>query len=61
MSNRGGLKIYVFAVPVDIEYLDNSRWSDHFFTRNDFNRIMYCSRFGTPKVYCLYSRHIGVS
>ena len=53
MSNRGGLSIYAFAVPFDNEYLDNSKWSDHFFYRNDFNRIMYCARFGTPKVYCI--------
>ena len=53
MSNRGGLSIYAFAVPFDNEYLDNSKWSDHFFYRNDFNRIIYCARFGTPKVYCI--------
>ena len=53
MSNRGGLSIYAMAVPFDNEYLDNSKWADHFYYRNDFNRIMYCSRFGTPKVYCI--------
>ena len=56
MSNRGGLSIYAFAVPFDNEYLDNSKWSDHFFYRNDFNRIIYCSRFGTSKVYCRIER-----
>ena len=53
MSNRGGLSIYAMAVPFDNEYLDNSKWADHFYYRNDFNRIIYCSRFGTPKVYCI--------
>jgi hypothetical protein len=53
MSNRGGLSIYALAVPFDNEYLDNSKWADQFYYRNDFNRIIYCSRFGTPKVYCI--------
>jgi hypothetical protein len=54
MSNRGVLSIYALAVPFDNEYLDNSKWAAHFYNRNDFiKRIIYCSRFGTPKVYCI--------
>ena len=49
MSNRGGLSVYALAVPVDNESLDNSRWSNHFFYRDNFNKIIYCSRDGVKK------------
>ena len=53
MSNRGGLSIYALASPFDNEFLDNSRWANHLFYRDSFNKIMYCSRDGIKKVYCI--------
>ena len=53
MSNRGGLNVYALAAPVDNEFLDNSRWSNQFFYRDSFNKIIYCSRDGVKKVYCI--------
>ncbi len=53
MSNRGGSSIYALAVPFDNEYLDSSKWADHFYYRNELNRIIYCSRFGSRVVYCI--------
>ncbi len=53
MSNTGGLSVYAIAYPFDNEYLDNVKWAENFYYRNDFNRIMYCSRFGNPKIYCI--------
>ncbi len=49
MPNRSGLSVYALAVPVDKEYLDNSRWSNQFFYWNSFNQIIYCSRDGVKK------------
>jgi hypothetical protein len=49
MSNRGGLSVYALAVPVDNEDLDNCRWSNQFFFRDSFNKIIYCSMDGVKK------------
>ena len=53
MSNRVALSVYALEVPVDNDFLDNSRWSNQFFYRDSFNKIIYCSRDGVKKVYCI--------
>ena len=53
MSNKNGLSVYAFAVPFDNPFLDETKINEPFLFRYDFNRDMYCSRWGVKKVYCI--------
>ncbi len=53
MSNKNGLSVYAFAVPFDNPFLDETKFNEQFLYRYDFNRVIYCSRWGVKKVYCI--------
>jgi hypothetical protein len=53
MSNKNGLSVYAFAVPFDNSFLDETKFNEQFLYRNDFNKVIYCSKWGVKKVYCI--------
>ncbi len=53
MSNKNGLSAYAFAVPFDNAFLDETKFNEQFVFRFDFDKVIYCSRWGEKKVYCI--------
>jgi hypothetical protein len=53
MSNRNGLSVSAFAAPFDNPFLDETKYNEQFLYRNDFNKVIYCSKWGVKKVYCI--------
>ena len=53
MSDRNGLSIFANGSPWENLYFDYVGGLDQFFHRNSFNILMYCSRQGSKKVYCI--------
>ena len=55
MTDRGGLNLFALCAPLPNEYLTSTEgYLDQFLYRDTFNRIIYCSRFGVRKVYCIF-------
>ena len=55
MTDRGGLNLYALCAPYPNENLNSTdSYLDQFLYRDSFNRIIYCSRFGSKKVYCIF-------
>ena len=55
MTDRGGLNIYALCAPYPNENLNSTdSYLDQFLYRDTFNRMIYCSRFGSKKVYCIF-------
>jgi hypothetical protein len=46
MSNKNGLRVYAFAVPFDNPFLDETKINEQFLFRFDFDKVIYCSRWG---------------
>lgn len=54
MSDRNGLSIFSLGGPFDNLYFDQANPGfNQFLYRNSFNILMYCSRQGSKKVYCI--------
>jgi len=53
MSNRNGLSVSAFAAPFDNPFLDETKYNEQFLYRYDFNKVIYCSKWGVKKVYCI--------
>jgi hypothetical protein len=53
ISNKNGLSVSRFAVPFDNPFLDEKQINEPFLFRYDFNKVIYCSRWGVKKVYCI--------
>ena len=54
MSDRNGLSIFASGGPFENLYFDIvSPGINQFLYRNSFNILMYCSRQGSKKVYCI--------
>ena len=55
MTDRGGLNIWALCSPVPNDNLNSTDiYLDQFLYRDTFNNIIYCSRFGSKKVYCIF-------
>ena len=52
MSDRNGLSIFAHGGPYENFYF-NVPVMDQFLYRNSFNILMYCSRQGSKKIYCI--------
>ena len=55
MTNRGGLNIFALCAPLPNDNLNSTDiYLNHFLYRDTFNNIIYCSRYGSKKVYCIF-------
>jgi hypothetical protein len=52
MSNRNGLSIFSLSAPLENQLLTET-FQTHFLYRNTFDYLIYCSRYGAVKVYCI--------
>ena len=53
MSNRNGLSVSEFEAQFDDPFLDETKYNEQFLYRYDFNKVIYCSKWGVKKVYCI--------
>ncbi len=55
MTDRGGVNIYALCSPLPNDNLNSTDiFLDQFSYRDTFNNIIYRSRFGSKKVYCIF-------
>ncbi len=55
MTDRGGWSIYALWSPLPNDNLNSTDiYLDQFFYRDTFNNMIYCSRFGSKKLYCIF-------
>jgi hypothetical protein len=55
MTNRGGLNIFALCAPLPNDNLNSTDiYLNHFLYRDTFDNIIYCSRYGAKKVYCIF-------
>ena len=55
MTNRDNLNIYALCAPYPNENLNSTdTYLDQFLYRDTFNNMIYCSRYGSKKVYCIF-------
>ena len=52
MSNRNGLSIFALCAPIDNQLLTET-FKTNFLYSNTFDYLIYCSRYGAVKVYCI--------
>jgi hypothetical protein len=55
MTNKGGLNLFALCAPYPNDNLNSTDiYLDQFLYRDTFNNIIYCSRYGSKKVYCIF-------
>ncbi len=55
LTNRGGLNIFAMRAPLPNDNLNSTDiYLNHFLYRDTFNNIIYCSRYGIKKIYCIF-------
>ena len=55
MTDKNGLSIWALCAPLQNDNLNSTDiYLDQFLYRDTFNNIIYCSRFGAKKVYCIF-------
>jgi len=55
MTNKGGLNLFALCAPYPNDNLNSTDiYLDQFLYRDTFDNIIYCSRYGSKKVYCIF-------
>ena len=55
MTDKGGLNVWALCAPLPNDNLNSTDiYLDQFLYRDTFNNMIYCSRFGSKKVYCIF-------